>query len=192
MKKQRYKTLVKIAGTDVVHSDCSCPAGKGKCKHSMALLFALVDMLMMGEKTIPETLACTSQARVWGRVCAKPVDSGLVKDFTQLATRVVCYDPDKPERAVNQSLRVERQIQYSSLPATSADLHLLRKDALTLHHPFWRKILDETETPGSSSAVKTEPFIPTTATPVALDPHAQCSSGSHTTPQITSQPDLER
>ena len=44
MRKQRYKALVKTAVTDVVHGDFSRPTGRGICKHSMALLFVIVEL----------------------------------------------------------------------------------------------------------------------------------------------------
>ena len=104
MKKQRYKCLVRFTGLAVTGSECTCPAGKGKCKHSMAVLFALTDLLMTGTEKIPEALACTSKPQAWGRVSAKPVDIKIVKDFSDLAPRVVCYDPDNPAGRYSEPL----------------------------------------------------------------------------------------
>lgn len=159
MKKQRYKCIVKLEHSDVTHSECTCPAGQGKCKHILSVLFLLTDLHMTGATVIPETLACTSQPRAWGKASAKPVDASDIADFSALAPRVVCHDPDNPSGAISQSLRVERQLVFSSLPATAADLHITRKDVLTARHPFWRAILSEKDTPNSLSLVKTEPKL---------------------------------
>lgn len=146
MKKHRYITSVQIRGTTVSDSDCSCPAGKGKCKHAIALLYALTDLIMLESKKIPESVACTSQPRQWGRITCKPVVSS-VENFSELALKTVCHDPDNPEAAIIQKDRVEKQLQYSSLPDGIASLpDQTRHKILTAHHPFWRTIIDNTST----------------------------------------------
>ena len=156
MKKNRYSTVIKIKDGIVEWSDCECAAGKGRCKHAIALLYAVIDHIMSGRDTIPESLACTSQPRQWGRVSARPVDASQIPNFSALVPRTVCYDPDRPESAVRQSLRGETQLDYSSLPAAAAPLHGTRKDILTSHHPFWRAVVGEYQV-DSDSIVKTEP-----------------------------------
>lgn len=50
MKKTRCTTLVKFRSSKpnvIILSDCTCPACKGKCKHCIALLYALVDHLCL-------------------------------------------------------------------------------------------------------------------------------------------------
>ena len=56
-----------IVSGDVVHSDCSCPAGKlGYCNHIMALLLEIADYSLHQYQVIPEEIACTSRLRQWG------------------------------------------------------------------------------------------------------------------------------
>lgn len=157
MKKARYATMAKLSGDSVVASYCSCPAGKGKCKHTVALLYALVDHLMSGRDTIPESIACTSQPRQWGRVTAKPVNAETFRSFSELVPKTVNHDPDHPERAAKQSYKAESCLQFSCLPASTSLLHISRLDILTEHHPFWARICSHHDDGQGTSAVKREP-----------------------------------
>lgn len=68
MKKARYSTVLQMEGINVRNCDCTRPAGKGKCKHSVALLYALIDHIMSGRLSIPPSPACTEQPRQWDHV----------------------------------------------------------------------------------------------------------------------------
>lgn len=154
MKKDRYTVLVKIRSSAVAMSDCTCPAGKGRCKHAVALLYALVHHIMAGSDEIPESLACTSQPRQWGRVSARPVVADIA-NFAELAPRTVCHDPDNPSRADTQRERATNQLRYSSLPQnTAGELHITRISTLVKNHPFWESLISEKDVPNSSSAVQ--------------------------------------
>lgn len=51
-KDRTYNVFVKFGGVAVAMSDCTCPSGKGRCKHAVALLYALVDHIMAGSDEI--------------------------------------------------------------------------------------------------------------------------------------------
>ncbi|XP_067941046.1 uncharacterized protein [Watersipora subatra] len=142
MKKQRYLASVKLDKVQVLVSDCTCAAGKGKCKHAMALLYSLVDHLMSGLKVIPEDLACTSQPRQWGRVNAKPVSAAAVASFSDLAPLTVDYDPDDPAAATRQAQRAKKKLQYSCLHEDAEPMTSKRLKGLTGGHQFWTKIVE--------------------------------------------------
>lgn len=146
MKKIRYLTILKFFGTVVIESDCSCPAGKGKCKHAIAMLYSIVDHIMSSATNISPSLACTEQPRQWGRASAKPVEC-LVKDFSELAPQVVSYNPDEPHSSAIQAERAENQLRFSCLPSDTLPVHTTRKDILTAFHPFWRGIITDSSLP---------------------------------------------
>lgn len=158
MKKHRYVTSVKVVGTLVSNSDCSCPAGKGKCKHAMALLYALIDHIISGSKEIPESMACTSQPRQWGRISCRPVVSA-VANFSELVPKVVCHDPDNPQAAINQAARAESQLRFNCLPIDTEPMDPTRQNIMLSCHPFWRKISAETNPQDTTSCVDTKPLV---------------------------------
>lgn len=156
MKKVRYTTYVHVENGVPKDSHCDCKAGRGKCKHSIALLYKLVDYLMESRDSIPEQLACTSQPRQWRRLNSKPIRTDITT-FSQLAPLTVAFDPDHPKRAERQCLKSQKQLDFCCLPSESADsLHSSRTESLTRGHPFWRKILQDANS--STSQVATFPL----------------------------------
>ena len=78
------------------------------------MLFLINDLHMGGATVIPLKLARTSQPQAWGKASAEPVDASDIADFSALAPRVVCHDPDNQSGAISQSLRLGRQLVFSS------------------------------------------------------------------------------
>lgn len=168
MKKVRYTTSVKIVSEAVTDCDCTCPAGRGQCKHAMALLYALVDLLMSGVEIIPETQACTSQPRQWGRVSCKPVVCN-VSTFSELVPKAVCHDPDNPSSANVQAQRAAKQLEYTSLPTNALPLNQARLDIISTKHPFWQKIVGRSNEE-STSCVETKPLARSITKAIATPP----------------------
>ena len=123
---------IKFKNFDAIASFCSRPAGKGKCKHAVALLYALIDYAMQDTKKIPEEVACTSKPRQWGRVSAKQLLL-TVTSFTDMVSEVVAHNPKKPHSAAIQRERLKTQVKYSSLPETAGSLHFNRIEQLLQH-----------------------------------------------------------
>ena len=69
MKKGKRNIFVALDLTngEVIHADCSCPAGKcGYCNHVMALLLEVADYSLHNLPEIPTEVSCTSRLRQWG------------------------------------------------------------------------------------------------------------------------------
>ena len=62
MKSSTYTVYAHLNQTngDVVHSNCTCAAGKGgECKHIVALLFQIIEYKQLDMTEIPDHLTCT-------------------------------------------------------------------------------------------------------------------------------------
>ncbi|XP_073810188.1 uncharacterized protein isoform X2 [Danio rerio] len=46
---------------------CSCAAGKGLCNHLTALLYQTAHYVQLHLKSVPPTVACTSEQQRWHR-----------------------------------------------------------------------------------------------------------------------------
>lgn len=158
MKSDRYDVTLRFADGNV-SSKCKCVAGKGKCKHAVALLCALSDLTMSEKACIPATVACTSQPQQWGRVTSKPVLAGI-SSFVDLSPHAVRRDPGEDQKQQRQEQRVKKRMSCSSvghLPPLSSQ----RCRQAAQHHPFLTAIINEqTDTAGNSTVEVSPRCVP--------------------------------
>lgn len=70
-KKYLVHSILQKNG-DVTSALCTCPSGKGGvCKHVVAQLWHVLDLVREGHTFIPDTLACTNEPRKWGPSASK-------------------------------------------------------------------------------------------------------------------------
>ncbi|XP_028417051.1 uncharacterized protein LOC114541314 [Dendronephthya gigantea] len=68
MKNNVYTVYVHLneANGEVVHTNCTCTAGKGgQCKHVVALLFQIIEYKQLDMTEIPDTPTCTELLQQW-------------------------------------------------------------------------------------------------------------------------------
>lgn len=140
MRLKRYLVEVKCTETDIVAVNCNCPVGSGKCKHTVALLYALVGYLLEGLDTIPDAIACTSQPRQWGRATTKIILDN-VPSFSELAPKAVNPDPDNPGAASTHARHVQRRLDYTSIPPQRYSLRSSQREDFLEDHSFWSELV---------------------------------------------------
>ena len=82
MKKDRVYQInvtIELVSSDVVFSECSCPAGlgpHGSCKHIAATLYALEDFYRMYQSAKEQDdESCTSRLQIWNQPRKRQLDS---------------------------------------------------------------------------------------------------------------------
>lgn len=141
-EKHRVDIVLDSVTGDVLHSKCACKSGAmGKCKHTVATLYQVIDYKDSGATSIPDAQSCTQETRKWG-IGTKTFS--VREKFADLV--FVHHQPGKDSaKSINQSMKRKN---YTAVPPSCTELSQDRVRNLAANfkrgkQSMWGAILEE-------------------------------------------------
>ena len=141
-EKYRVKVVLSKLSGDILFTHCTCKSGaQGKCKHTVATLYQVIDYKDSGITSVPEETACTEKTRQWGK---GGKNSKITEKFADLV--FVHYQPGKDSTKTLNN--IQKRQNYCAIPPIHMALDKERIQALANsfkggNQSMWAQILEE-------------------------------------------------